>query len=250
MAEQQPIVAVREVTVAFRGAVALERVSLDIPHGEFLAILGPNGSGKTTLLKVIIGILKPTAGEAAVAGGRGIGYLPQAGSVNGQFPVSAAEVVMMGRYARMGLGRLPGKADRRAVARALERVDAADLEALPIGRLSGGQRQRIFLARALVNQPPLLLLDEPTTAMDTEAVENLYALLQELHREGTTIVVVSHDVGVVSTYVERVACLNRRLVAHGRPEAVMSEEVLEEMYGCQSVFLAHGGSPHMVVRKH
>jgi zinc transport system ATP-binding protein len=247
------------VTVLFRDVPVLDDVTLGIERGEFLAILGPNGSGKTTLLKVITGLIRPERGSVRVFGrspealGRDrwrIGYLPQTGALNPQFPVTAREVVMMARYAAIGPGRFPGRADRDAVSEALARVEALDFALQPIGKLSGGQRQRVFLARSLVNRPELLILDEPTTAMDVESEEKFYDTLQQLHREGTTILIVSHDIGVVSTYVDRVACLNHRLVAHGRPEAVMSEEVLQEMYGCHSVFLSHGGSPHMVVKRH
>ena len=257
--DKTPAVELRGVTVLFRQVVVLERLTLAVEPGEFLAVLGPNGSGKTTLLKTIAGLIRPDQGEVRVFGRpaaalgrerRRIGYLPQAGTLNARFPVSARQVVMMARYAAIGPGRFPRRADEEAVREALARVEALDFAEQPIGRLSGGQRQRVFLARALVNLPDLLILDEPTTAMDTEAEEQLYGTLQELHRVGTTILIVSHDIGVVSTYVDRVACLNRRLVAHGRPEAVMSEEVLQEMYGCHSMFFAHGGSSHMVVKRH
>jgi len=247
------------VTVRFLDVPVLDGVTLGIERGEFLAVLGPNGSGKTTLLKVITGLLRPDRGEVRVLGrtpeslGRDrwrIGYLPQTGTLNPRFPVIAREVVMMARYAAIGPGRFPRGEDRSAVSEALARVEASEFAHLPLSKLSGGQRQRVFLARALVNRPELLILDEPTTAMDVESEEKLYETLQTLHREGTTILIVSHDIGVVSAYVDRVACLNHRLVAHGRPDAVMSEEVLQEMYGCHSVFLSHGGSPHMVVKRH
>jgi len=254
-----PAAELKHVTVSFRDVPVLNDVTLDVQRGEFLAVLGPNGSGKTTLLKVITGLIRPEGGTVRVFGrapealGRDrwrIGYLPQTGALNPQFPVTAREVVMMARYAAIGPGRFPGREDRDAVSEALARVEALDFALQPIGKLSGGQRQRVFLARALVNRPELLVLDEPTTAMDVESEEKLYETLQALHRGGTTILIVSHDIGVVSAYVDRVACLNHRLVAHGRPESVMSEEVMEEMYGCNSVFLSHGGSPHMVVKRH
>lgn len=259
MDEIAPAVELRSLSVRLGGVVVLDGISLTVPRGEFLAILGPNGSGKTTLLRAINGVLKPDAGEVRVFGqpveslGRGrqrIGYLPQSSALNPRFPVTAREVVMMARYPAIGPGRLPRRQDREAVNEALERAEALELADRPIGRLSGGQRQRVYLARALVNRPDLLILDEPTTAMDTEAEERLYELLQALHQGGTTLLFVSHDVGVISTYVDRVACLNRRLVAHGRPDSVMSEEVLEAMYGCHSMFFAHGGSSHMVVKRH
>jgi zinc transport system ATP-binding protein len=253
-----PPVALDSVTVTYQDVNVLEGVTLAVEPGEFLAVLGANGSGKTTLLKVIAGLIAPMAGAVRVFGlpaaalgkaRRRIGYLPQSSALNPRFPVSGRQVVMMARYPAIGPGRFPRRADRDAVDAALARTEAVEFAEKPIGKLSGGQRQRVYLARALVNEPALLLLDEPTTAMDTESEEQFYRTLQELHRAGTTILIASHDIGVISTYVDRVACLNRKLVAHGRPDSVMNEHVLQEMYGCDSMLFAHG-SPHMVVKRH
>jgi zinc transport system ATP-binding protein len=242
--------------VAYQDLLALEDVSLTVARGDFLAVIGPNGSGKTTLLKVILGLVRPTRGEARVFGRAPwelrderwrIGYCPQVLSVDLNFPVRCGEVVLMGRYGRIGLLHRPSAADRGAARRALERVGVADLAERPIARLSGGQRQRVFLARALASEPDLLLLDEPTTGVDVAATESLYELLRGLHEAGITIVVVSHDVGVVASYVDGVACVNRRLVAHGRPEEILASDALEQMYGCDAMFFHHGRVPHMVV---
>ena len=254
-----PVVSIRNVSLAFGGVSVLEQVTLDIQPGEFLALLGPNGAGKSTLLKLIAGLLEPSQGQVLVFGetpqdlGRQrlrMGYMPQAGTVNERFPVTAAGVVMMGRYATMGLGRYPSREDRQAVAQALAKTGVEHLGKVPLSKLSGGQRQRVFLARALVNQPQMLLLDEPTSAMDTSAVEYFYTLLEQLSDQGITLVIVSHDVSVVASRVDRVACLNRRLVAHGRPDMVIDDGVMQDMYGCHTMFFTHGPSPHMVVRKH
>jgi zinc transport system ATP-binding protein len=156
----------------------------------------------------------------------------------------------MGRYGRLGLLRRPGPGDREAVRRALEQVGIADLAQRPIGRLSGGQRQRVLVARALANEPELLLLDEPTTGVDVGTTEGLFDLLEAFHHRGITILVVSHDVGVVAQHVDQVACINRRLVAHGRPEQVLRGEVLECMYGPQAALMGHGEVPHIVVQRH
>jgi len=251
----EPIVFLEHVTVAYQDLVALEDVNLSVQPGAFLAVIGPNGAGKTTLLKTILGLLRPIRGTVRVFGKapweldgerRRVGYVPQVMSVDLNFPVRAGEVVLMGRYGRIGLVRRPTVADRRAVLLAMERVGVADLADRPLARLSGGQRQRVFLARALANEPELLLLDEPTTGVDVAATESLYELLRGLHDEGITILVVSHDVGVVASYVDTVACVNRRLVAHGRPETLGSE-VLSCMYGPEAILFGHGPVSHMVV---
>ena len=253
-----PIIQLDSVRVIFQELLVLEDVSLSVSPGEFLAIIGPNGAGKTTLLRVILGLVRPASGEVRVFGKvpwelngerRRIGYVPQILSVDLNFPVCASEVVLMGRYGRIGLLRRPSADDRAAVRQAMERVGIADLAHRPIARLSGGQRQRVFLARALANEPDLLLLDEPTTGVDVAATESLYELLRGLHEDGITILVVSHDVGVVASYVDGVACVNRRLVAHGRPDEVLGSEELAQMYGCDAMFFHHGQAPHMVVER-
>ena len=252
------IVQLDHVSVRYRDVVALEDVSLAIGAGDFLAVVGPNGSGKTTLLKVLLGLVRPERGEVRVFGRAPwdpggerwrIGYSPQVASVDLHFPVRAGEVVLMGRYGRIGLVRRPTAVDRAAAAHALERVGIANLAHRSIAQLSGGQRQRVFLARALVAEPDLLLLDEPTTGVDVASTESLYELLDGLRKGGMTIVIVSHDIGVVASYVDAVACINRRLVAHGRPDEVLTSEALEQMYGCEAMLFHHGRVPHMVVEK-
>jgi zinc transport system ATP-binding protein len=258
MNTQQPIIELNHVAVSFQDLLALDDVSLAVPAGSFLALIGPNGAGKTTLLQVILGLVRPTAGSVKVFGRSPadlegercrIGYVPQVMSVDLDFPVSVGEVVMMGRYGRMGLFHRPAASDRAAALEAMKRVGIADLADRPIRRLSGGQRQRAFLARALANRPDLLLLDEPTTGVDVASSEGLYELLRVLHAGGITMLVVSHDVGVVASYVEGVVCINRRLVAHGRPAEVLGSEELAGMYGCDAMFFHHGRVPHLVVER-
>lgn len=259
MTTQTPAVEVEEVTVSRSGIVMLDRVSLAVQPGEFAAIVGPNGAGKTTLLKVIIGLMQPDSGVVRVMGaasgkltqsGVRIGYVPQIMSLDLSFPVSVFQTVLMGTYGTVGVGRRASKADKDRAWRAMERVGIADLGTRPIGRLSGGQRQRVFIARALANNPHVLILDEPTTGVDSAASWNLYALLHEIKNEGVTTLVVSHDIGVVASYVDVVACLNKSVVAHGRPEDVLNSQSLADMYGCDAAFLHHGETPHMVVEKH
>jgi len=258
MSPTKPIIELDHVTVTYQDLVALDDVTLTVAPGSFLAIIGPNVAGKTTLLQVILGLVRPVAGRVSVFGKspadldgerRRIGYVPQIMSVDLNFPVSVGEMVLMGRYGRMGLFHRPAATDRAAVLDAMKRVGIADLADRPIRRLSGGQRQRAFLARALANEPDLLLLDEPTTGVDATTTEGLYELLRSLHASGITMMVVSHDVGVVASYVEGVVCINRRLVAHGRPAEVLGSEELSKMYGCDAVFFHHGRVPHLVVER-
>ncbi len=254
-----PAVELQDVEVRLQGRVVLQDVNLRIEQGSFWALLGPNGAGKTTLLRVILGLVRPSRGTVRVFGRapealgpwrRAVGYVPQFHQVDLRFPVRVKDVVMMGRYGVLGLFRRPGPDDWRLVQQALERVGIAHLADRPLRSLSGGERQRVFLARALVTQPRLLLLDEPTAAVDVAASQSLYDLLRQLHRDGLTVVMVSHDVGVVAQFVDSVACLNRRLVAHGRPDVVLTGKTLDAMYGCQAVFFHHmpGATPHLVVR--
>jgi ABC-type Mn2+/Zn2+ transport system ATPase subunit len=248
-----------QVTVRYQELVALENVTLRILRGEFLAVIGPNGSGKTTLVKTILGLVEPAAGTVRLFGkapgelGREwwgkVGYVPQLAHIDPRFPIGVFDAVMMGRYGQVGLIRRPGPRDKEAARRALARVGLADLARRQIGRLSGGQRQRVLIARALATEPELLILDEPTTGVDVGTTEGLFDLLDGFHREGMTVVVVSHDVGVVAQHVDQVACVNRRLVAHGRPAEVLRPDVLECMYGRQAVLIGHGELPHIVVRR-
>jgi zinc transport system ATP-binding protein len=259
MAGANTIIELDGVTVSYPYHTVLEDVTLHVAAGQFLAIVGPNGAGKTTLLKTVLGIVRPNSGTVRVFGKLSwqlghdrsrIGYVPQVPMVDLRFPVKVREAVMMGRFGRIGVGRRPSRADREAVERAMARVGITELADQPIGRLSGGQRQRMFVARALANEPELLLLDEPTTGVDIATSESFYELLHRLQHEGMTILVVSHDIGVVARYSDSVACINQRIELHGRPEEVTSGSVLACMYGPQAAFLGHGSVPHIVVGEH
>lgn len=254
-----PVIEARDVTVLQNELVVLDSVSFAVNRGQFTAIVGPNGAGKTTLVKCILGLIKPDRGTIRVFGRPAdklgevrprIGYVPQIFDIDLNFPVSVFESVLMGTYGRVGVARKPGEADRAAAMAAMEKVGIADLRDRPIGRLSSGQRQRAFVARALANDPELLILDEPTTGVDITTSGSLYELLRQLKGEGVTIVLVSHDIGVVAAYVDTVACLNTVMVAHCRPDEVACTAALRQMYGCHVAFLHHGESPHIVVEDH
>jgi zinc transport system ATP-binding protein len=229
-----PAISVAGLTFAYGEVPVLEDVALEVRPGEFLGIVGPNAGGKSTLLKLILGLLKPQAGRIRVFGEppararRRIGYVPQHPGFARDFPISVEDVVLMGRF---GLQRRLGtwaRADRAAAAAALREVEALDLCRRQIGTLSGGQLQRVLLARALVAEPRLLILDEPTANIDQRLEGEIFELLAALNRR-LTIVVVSHDVAFISGYVTRVACLNRTLVCHTTDS--IDGQVIQELYG-------------------
>ena len=253
-----PIVEMNNVSFAFNGEPALEDVNLQICQGDFMAMIGPNGGGKTTLLKLMLGLLKPDKGTVRVAGqssqkaSTSIGYVPQDVHINRSFPITALEVVLMGKLAPKKRWARKTESNRREALAALERLEMAPLAEKKIGALSGGQCQRVFIARALVTQPQLLLLDEPTANIDTKGQAELFELLKDLNRD-VTIVVVSHDLLAVSRYVKSVACVNR--VLHYHNQAEITGEMLETMYPCTAddtcpvELLAHG-LPHRVLKDH
>jgi ABC-type Mn2+/Zn2+ transport system ATPase subunit len=232
-----------DVTVAYDARPALEGVTLSVPHGAQVAIVGPNGAGKSTLFKALVGLLPVRSGKIVLrdrapgAQGDTIAYVPQREEIDWGFPVTVHDVVMMGRYGRLGWFRRPGAADRDVVARCLDELGIAELERRAIGELSGGQQQRVFLARALAQEPDVLLLDEPFTGVDVGAREALLSLLGRLRRRGITVLVSTHDMETAAQRFELTALLNRRLIAFGEPAAVFTQEYLSEAFGGQALFL-------------
>lgn len=228
--EPRALIDVENVSFSYGGRLILEDVSLPVQEGDFLAVIGPNGSGKTTLLKIILGLIEPDRGRVRIMGRPPvefrerhlIGYIPQkATHFDPIFPASVREVVGM-TVRRTGMSR---REEDEAVRAALDVVGISGLERRRIGALSGGEQQRAFIARALVRRPRILFLDEPTAGVDAETQREFYGLLDRLNREqGITIVLVTHDIGVVDKHVTRVACLNRRLVYHGTHEEFCSGE--------------------------
>lgn len=232
-----PALDVQGVWAGYNHAPALEDISFQVAQGDILGIIGPNGSGKSTLLKTILGLVETWRGRIIVLGQPGmenrrrVGYMPQIEQVDWDFPVTVGDVALMGRYARRGLFRYTTKADREAAANALERVGMYPLRQKLIGELSGGQRRRVLLARALANNPDLLLLDEPMAGLDATAQHQLLDIFDELRDDGATIVLSTHDLSCVSGRCDNAACLNRRLIAFGSPEEILTEAVLGETFG-------------------
>ncbi len=237
--EHQPTAATVElehVWVYRNGVPALEDISFRLERGEQVAVLGPNGAGKSTLFQVIVGIVRPQRGQVRIYGSGPdrhlcIGYVPQRNQIDWRFPVTVWDVVMMGRVARIGFFRWPGRRDRESVAQALAEVGMAEYRDRQIGELSGGQQQRVFLARALAQEAELLLLDEPLTGLDVPSQEALLAILDRLRRRGISIIVATHDLGQVMGRYDRVLLLNRRLIADGPPEEVLRPQILAQAFG-------------------
>lgn len=250
----RPAVEINGLHFAYGAVPVLSDVTLTIADGEFLGIVGPNAGGKSTLLKLILGLLKPHAGRVRVLGEtpqrarRQIGYVPQHPGFQRDFPISVEDVVLMGRFGlgwRLGTWR---RADRRAAAAALDEVEALDLAPRQIGTLSGGQLQRVLLARALVAEPRLLILDEPTANIDQRLEGEIFELLAHLNRR-LTILVVSHDIAFISGYVTRVACLNRTLVCHTTDR--IDGQMIQNLYGEDVRHISHGhGHGHVPADAH
>lgn len=254
----QPIIETHNLHFSYNGQPVISGVNLKIQSGDFMAMIGPNGGGKTTLLKLMLGLLKADSGSIRIFGkppkevSYRIGYVPQDIHINQNFPISASDVVLMGKLKPGKRWSRHAKEDRMEVLQALERVGIGKYSNRRIGELSVGQKQRVFIARALVTDPDILFLDEPTASIDTKGQNEFYAILKELNQK-ITIIVVSHDLMVISRYVKSVACVNQSLHYHG--DAELTGEMIEMMYDCKieetcPVELIAHGLPHRVLHKH
>ncbi|MFL5612435.1 MAG: metal ABC transporter ATP-binding protein [Gemmatimonadaceae bacterium] len=227
-----PLVRFDHATLGYGRRVVLSDLSFDIPPGDFLGLVGPNGAGKTTILRAILGTLKPMAGTVTIAPNLRFGYVPQRDSVDYNFPLKVIDVVMMGRYDRIGVGRRPSKEDRQLACDALDHVGIVELADRQLGALSGGQKQRTLIARALVGEPNILVLDEPTNGMDLVSTTQILSLVRELHeRDNITVLMVSHALNEVANYVERIALTLEGSFRIGDVDQIMNEHVLSAMYG-------------------
>jgi zinc transport system ATP-binding protein len=242
MNEKKTVVELSQVDFAYDGPRVLEDITLTVQEGDFLGVVGPNGSGKTTLLKIILGLLHPLKGRVRVFGQTPerarhlVSYVPQHADLDASFPISVTDVVLIGRLGKAPvLGRY-GKRDRQAAEEAMREAEIEALRHRRFGTLSGGQKQRVLMARALAGKPELLLLDEPTASIDGRVEQGIYELLKKLN-EKVTIILVSHDLGFISTYVNHVACVNRRLVCN--PTRYITGDVIEACYGGPVHMLKH-----------
>lgn len=243
-----PLVDVAHVTFGYAQTPVLEDVSLHIHHGQFAALVGPSGAGKTSLLKLVLGLLKPNHGTVRLHGQAignhtppRVGYVPQLETVDWNFPVTAEQVVLMGRHRRSSVWPWPSAEDKRRVGTVLEQLGIAELAGNHIRNLSGGQQQRVFLARALIAEPDLLVLDEPTTGVDVRTAEQVLGVLTSLNQQGLTILMTTHDLNAAAAHVPWVVCLNRRVVAQGPPARIFTPSILNTTYDADMIVLQQDG---------
>jgi ABC-type Mn2+/Zn2+ transport system ATPase subunit len=243
----QNAIEVRDLSVSYGRRSVLEGATLSVPRGSMVGIVGPNGGGKSTLLKAVLGLVPVERGEVEILGRkvdrrtrRLVGYVPQREDVDWNFPVSAFDVVMMGRVPSMGLLRRPGSSDRELVWKALGTVGMADLADQRIGEFSGGQQQRIFLARALAQGAEVLILDEPVSGVDAPSQHEIFDLLRGLQEGGKTVILTTHDLSCVAERFDLALLLNRRVIAFGSPREVFTPGLLNETYQSHLMLLKVG----------
>ena len=244
-ADRHELLGLSGVTCGYAGEAVLVDVDLAIHRGEFVGIVGPSGAGKTTALRVLAGSMRVAHGTVRRRPGLRMAYVPQVETINWSFPVTVRECVLM---ARVNGRRLPwaSRAERAQVAAVLAQLDIGELADRHIRELSGGQQQRVFVARALLGEPELLLMDEPTSGVDVRLRHEILHLLDDLNDHGLAIVLSTHDLNGIAAHLPRVVCLNRRVIGDGVPHDVLTADVLERTYGASMEVLVHGGMPVVV----
>ncbi len=241
-------VVVEDLWAGYGDRAALQGIDFEVPRASIVGLVGPNGSGKSTLIKVILGMHSAWRGRVRIFGResrsvrRLIGYTPQTEMVDWDFPVTVREVVTMGRFGRLGPLRWPGAPDKQVVQKCLERMRLSDLANRQIGELSGGQQRRVLIARALAQEPQVLLLDEPMAGLDATIQHELLSLFEELRDEGKTLLVATHDLSCVSCCFDRALLMNRRKVAYGEPEKVFTKELLDQAFESHLITLPVEGT--------
>lgn len=248
---EQPILEIKNLYAAYDTHVVLHDVNLSVYEHDFLGIIGPNGGGKTTLIKCILGLLKPTQGEiifSPSSAKRAIGYLPQYNTIDKKFPITVEEVILSGLSCKKTLSSPFTATHRKKAQEVIVRMGLEGLEQHAIGALSGGQIQRTLLGRAIISDPQLLILDEPSTYIDKRFEARLYELLAEINKE-CAIILISHDIGTILQQVKSVACVNETLDYHPSTECVTSEWI-ERHFNCPIELLGHGAIPHRVLGIH
>lgn len=238
----QSVIRCTHMSCAYGSSVAVSDVDLDVRRGDFVGIVGPSGSGKTTLLKAVVGAVRPVHGSIEISEGVRLAYVPQVESVDWNFPVTVLEVITMTRTKGRRWPRI-SRAEREDALDVLSRLGLGGLHDRHIRELSGGQQQRVFIARAMFHRPDVLVLDEPTSGVDVRTRHEVLHLLAELHAQGVTIVLTTHDLNGLAAHLPRIVCMNRTVIADGSPTEVLNPAVLELTYGAPMEVLQHGGMP-------
>ncbi|HWP58866.1 MAG TPA: metal ABC transporter ATP-binding protein [Candidatus Acidoferrales bacterium] len=252
-----PLLELSGVSSGYGPAPAIEDIALKIWPGEFVAVVGPNGGGKTTLLRTILGAVRPALGKVLLRGKEvtgaaleKIGYVPQLETIDWDFPIAVEEVILMGLYRKNHWLRPVSKQDRAKLQAVMERLNLAGLGKRHIRELSGGQQQAVFLARALMGEPELILLDEPTAGLDIRSRDDVIHFLHEINHQGVAIVITAHDLNWVAAHLPWAVCLNRRVIAEGRPQDIFTPEVLRQTYRGDMVVFLHDGMIMIGERPH
>jgi zinc transport system ATP-binding protein len=251
-------VELKDVWVAHDGKWVLKSIYFNCYPGEIFGIVGPNGGGKTTLLNVILGLVTPQRGSVRLFGSQPnkqsrqeVGYLPQISHANPSFPVTVLDVVLMGLYSRIGLFNRPNRSSKEIAMDLLSQINMADHAKRPFAVLSGGQQQRVNIARAMASKPKLLVLDEPSTGVDSVAQEDFYELLAKFRNEqGISVIMVSHDIGVITSHADRVSCLNVQLHYHDEPDSCFAPHITREVFGEDLKVIVHDSKCATCYRKH
>ena len=220
---------IKNLTVAYGENIALEDFNLDVEIGSLMALVGPNGAGKSTLIKTILKFLKQITGEIKI-NGKTLAYVPQRNSVDWDFPTTLFDVVEMGCYGRVGLFKRVSKEEKQKVLKAIEQVGMLDFKDRQISELSGGQQQRTFIARALVQEADIYLMDEPFQGVDSTTEKSIVDILKKLKSEGKTLIVVHHDLQTVPTYFETVTFINKTVIVTGKVKEVFTQENIDKTY--------------------
>jgi len=245
------LVRFEDVALGYGRKPLLRGITFEIESGDFLGLVGPNGSGKTTMLRALLGTLMPLSGRVTISPEVRFGYVPQRDQIDSGYPLRVLDVVLMGRYHRIGLGRRPTAADRSAAFKSLEHVGIADLADQHLGDLSGGQKQRTLIARALVGGPTVLVLDEPTNGLDLVSTTQILSLVRELHEsDGLTVLMVSHALNEVANYVERLALLVDGTLNIGLVDEILTEKALSALYRIPVEVSSFSGHRIVVARRH